>query len=174
MGRPADKNWLMHVARAETMADAIAGGHDVPLAPAIAAMMGMWLTAAGSSVGDKPKTVAPPLDERLRSFLPLAYNTALHTDKQWSAADLFERLDLLLAALFAAKTHPREEIAAAMKKVAARAFIDETAHRRYEKYYFLIVAVGAVVVFSAPWLFGWPQVVLGVAATDIVLSAMAE
>ncbi len=173
MGRSADKNWLMHVARAETMADAIAGGHDVPLAPAIAAMMGMWLTAAGS-VGENPKTVAPALDERLRSFLPLAYNTALHTDERWSAADLFERLDLLLAALFAAKTHPREEIAAAMKKVAARAFIDETAHRRYEEYYFLIVAVGAVVVFCAPWLFGWPQVVLGVAATDIVLFAMAE
>jgi hypothetical protein len=37
-----------------------------------------------------------------------------------------------------------------------------------------IIAVGAVVVFSAPWLFGWPQVVLGVAATDIVLFAMAE
>jgi hypothetical protein len=49
---------------------------------------------------------------------------------------------------------------------------DETAQQRYEKYYFLIVAVGAVVVFSAPWMFGWPQIVLGVAATDIVLSAM--
>jgi hypothetical protein len=50
--------------------------------------------------------------------------------------------------------------------------IVETAQQRYEKYYFLIVAVGAVVVFSAPWMFGWPQIVLGVAATDIVLSAM--
>jgi hypothetical protein len=49
---------------------------------------------------------------------------------------------------------------------------DETAQQRYEKYYFLIVAVGAVVVFSAPWMFGWPQIVLGVAATDIVISAM--
>jgi hypothetical protein len=44
-----------------------------------------------------------------------------------------------------------------LKKVAARKY--------------LIVAVGAVVVFSAPWLFGWPQVLLGVAATDIVLFA---
>jgi hypothetical protein len=48
---------------------------------------------------------------------------------------------------------------------------DET-RQRYEKYYFLIVALGAVVVFSAPWMFGWLQIVLGVAATDIVLSAM--
>jgi len=48
----------------------------------------------------------------------------------------------------------------------------ETAQQRYDKYYFLIVAVGVVVVFSAPWMFGWLQIVLGVAATDIVLSAM--
>ena len=76
MGHSADKNWLMHVARAETMAEAIARSHNV------------------------------------------------------------------------------------LKKVAARKYP--------------IIAVGAVVVFSAPWLFGWPQVVLGVAATDIVLFAMAE
>jgi len=48
---------------------------------------------------------------------------------------------------------------------------DET-QQQYEKYYFPIVAVGAVVVFSAPWMFGWPQIVLGAAATDIALSAM--
>ena len=42
----------------------------------------------------------------------------------------------------------------------------------HEKYYFPIVAVGAVVVFSAPWMFGWLQIVLGVAATDVVLSAI--
>jgi hypothetical protein len=76
MGRSAEKNWLMHVARAETMAGAMARGQNV------------------------------------------------------------------------------------LKNVAARKYP--------------IVAVGAVVVFSAPWLFGWPQVVLGVAATDIVLFAMAE
>jgi hypothetical protein len=48
---------------------------------------------------------------------------------------------------------------------------DET-QERYEKYYFPVVAVGCVVVFSAPWMFGWLQIVLGVATTDIVLSAM--
>jgi hypothetical protein len=36
-----------------------------------------------------------------------------------------------------------------------------TAQQRYEKYYFLVVAVGAVVVVSAPWMFGWPQILLG-------------
>jgi hypothetical protein len=48
---------------------------------------------------------------------------------------------------------------------------DET-QQPHEKYYFPIVAVGAVVVFSAPWMFGWLQIVLGVAATDVVLSAI--
>jgi hypothetical protein len=48
---------------------------------------------------------------------------------------------------------------------------DET-QQPYEKYYLPIVAVGAVIVLSAPWMFGWLQIVLGVAATDIVLSAM--
>jgi hypothetical protein len=48
---------------------------------------------------------------------------------------------------------------------------DET-QQRYARYYFPVVAVGAVVVFSAPWIFGWPQIVLGAAATDIVLSAL--
>jgi hypothetical protein len=48
---------------------------------------------------------------------------------------------------------------------------DET-HQFYDKYYIPIVAVGAVVVFSAPWMFGWLQIVLGIAATDIVLSAI--
>jgi hypothetical protein len=48
---------------------------------------------------------------------------------------------------------------------------DET-QQLHEKYYFPIVAVGAVVVFSAPWMFGWLQIVLGVAATDVVLSAI--
>jgi hypothetical protein len=148
-----DKNWQTHVVCAQARADAIARGDDVPLAPAIVAMMDMWQTSTAGG-GDNPETAAAPLDERLQSFLPLAYNTALQTDKRWSAADLFERLDSLLAALFAAKTHPPEEIAAAMKKVTARAFIDETAQQRYEKYYFLIVAVGAVVVFSAPWMAG--------------------
>jgi len=49
---------------------------------------------------------------------------------------------------------------------------DETPQQRYERYYFPVLAVGTVVVFSAPWVFGWLQIVLGVAATDIVLSAM--
>ncbi len=106
--------------------------------------------------------------------MPLAYNTALQTDRRWCAADLFERLNSFLAALFAAKTHPPEDIAAAVKKVAARAFMDETDQQRNETYYFLIVALGAIVVFSAPLLFGWPQILLGVAATDIVLSMMAK
>jgi hypothetical protein len=50
--------------------------------------------------------------------------------------------------------------------------VPERGEQRYEKHYFLVVAVGAVVVLSAPWMFGWLQIVLGVAATDIVLSAM--
>ncbi len=169
----ADKDWQTHVTCAQVTADAIAHGDNVPLAPAIAAMSGMW-QAAAANAGDNPEADAEPLDERLRSFLPLAYNAALQTDKRWPAADLFERLDSLLAALFAAKTHPPLEVAAAMKKVVARAFMDESSQRRNENYYFFIVGVGAVVVFSAPWMFGWPQIILGVAATDIVLSTIAR
>jgi hypothetical protein len=48
----------------------------------------------------------------------------------------------------------------------------EETQQQYEKYHVPIVAVGAVVVFSAPWMFGWLQIILGVAATDILLSAM--
>jgi hypothetical protein len=99
---------------------------------------------------------------------------ALEADPRWSAADLFERLDSFLAALFAAKTHPPAELTAAMKKVAKRAFTDEESQQRMEKYNFLIVAAGAVVVFSAPLMFGWPQVILGVVATDIALSMVAK
>jgi hypothetical protein len=160
------QDWQTSVRRAKAMADAVARGDDLPLAGAIVAMAAKWQTAAEAD--------ARPLDERLRSFLPLAYNTALQTDRRWSAADLFERLNSFLAALFAAKTHPPEDIAAAVRKVAARAFMEETDQRRNETYYFLIVALGAIVVFSAPLLFGWPQILLGVAATDIVLSMMAK
>ena len=63
---------------------------------------------------------------------------------------------------------PRPPFAQAMADAIARGHnvLKKVAARKYP-----IVAVGAVVVFSAPWLLGWPQVLLGVAATDIVLFA---
>ena len=161
-----DENWQTHVACAKTTANAVARGDDVPLAPAIVAMRDMWQTAASS------ERAAAPLDERIMSFLPLLYSAAGQTDGRWSAAGLFERLNSLLAALFAAKTHPPAEIEAAMKKVTARAFTDETAQQRIKNYSILVVALGAVIVFSAPWMFGWPQIILGMVATELVLSMM--
>ena len=106
--------------------------------------------------------------------MPLAYIAAANADIRWRAADIFERLRTFLAALFAADTHPPADIVAAVRKVTSRAFLDEESHERRETYYFLILALGAAIVFSAPWLFGWPQVVLGVLAADMLFTLAAE
>ena len=167
------KNWRESVACAKATAEAVARGDDVPHAPAVATISAMWRAETEGACGNAA-ALAAPLEERVRSFLPLAYIAAAKADVQWRAADLFERLRTFLAALFAADTHPPADIVAAVRKVASRAFMDEESRERREKYYFLILALGAAIVFSAPWLFGWPQVVLGVLAADMLFTLAAE
>ena len=167
------KKWRESLACAQAMADAVARGDEAPYAPAISAMSAMWRAAAEGG-SDNPAERAAPLDVRLRSFLPLAYGAAAKADARWRAADLFQRLDMFQAALFAAGTHPPADIAAAVRKVASRAFADEGTYERREKYNFLILALGAAIVFSAPWLYGWPQVVLGALTADILFAFAAE
>ena len=166
------ENWRESVACAKATAEAVARGDDVPHAPAIVAMSEMWRAGTGGT-GDHAAGRMGPLEERVRSFLPLAYVAAAKADARWRAADLFERLSTFLAALFTADTHPPADIAAAVRKVTSRAFVDEESHERRERYYFLILALSAAIVFSAPWLFGWAQVVIGVLAADM-LFALAE
>ena len=167
------ETWRESVACAKAAAEAMARGDDVPHAPAIVAMSAMW-QAETEGTGNNAAARATPLEERVRFFLPLAYIAAAKADARWRAADLFERVRTFLAALFAADTHPPADIVAAVRQVTSRAFVDEESHDRRERCNFLILALGAAIVFSAPWLFGWPQVILGVLAADMLFSLAAE
>ena len=77
-------------------------------------------------------------------------------------------LRLLLAALFLTRTHPPGEISLAVQKLFRQP--EQIARAREDRH--LVIGLGLVVVISAPWLFGWPQIMLGAVATALVVALM--
>jgi len=163
-----NEDWPSTVAQSQAMAATLLRGEPIPLASAVFAIVRMWQGSI-EATGNDPFVYALPLDERLQSFLPLAYKSAELSDHRWTTIAPDDRLRLFLTALLVARTHPAGEISAALRVMIVRAnAAQQKAARRgapISPLRQLVIALGFIAVIAAGINYGWREITIVASAT---------